>query len=87
VKEQFDGYEMKVTVLGHIQRGGSPSCFDRVLASRLGVAAIEGLRNGESRMMAGLINNKVVYTPLTQASKMHSEMDDDLFRISKILSI
>jgi 6-phosphofructokinase 1 len=51
------------------------------------VAAIEGLRNGESRMMAGLINNKVVYTPLTQASKMHSEMDDDLFRISKILSI
>jgi 6-phosphofructokinase 1 len=87
VKEQFDGYEMKVTVLGHIQRGGSPSCFDRVLASRLGVAAIEGLRNGESRMMAGLIHNKVVYTPLTQASKMHSEMDNDLFRISKILSI
>jgi 6-phosphofructokinase 1 len=87
VKEQFDGYEMKVTVLGHIQRGGSPSCFDRVLASRLGVAAIEGLRNGETRVMAGLINNKVVYTPLTQAAKMHSEIDNDLYRISKILSI
>jgi 6-phosphofructokinase 1 len=87
VKEQFDGYEMKVTILGHIQRGGSPSCFDRVLASRLGVAAIEGLKDGMSKVMAGIINNKVVYTPLTQAAKLHSDMDDDLYRISKILSI
>jgi 6-phosphofructokinase 1 len=87
VKEQFDGYEMKVTILGHIQRGGSPSCFDRVLASRLGVAAIEGLMEGKNRMMAGLINNQVVFTPLTEAAKTSSTLDHDLFRISKILSI
>lgn len=87
VQAQFDGYEMKVTILGHIQRGGSPSCFDRVLASRLGVAAIEGLLEGKNRMMAGLINNQVVFTPLTQAAKISSSLDYDLFRISKILSI
>ncbi|MEY4144308.1 MAG: hypothetical protein RLZZ335_160, partial [Bacteroidota bacterium] len=87
VQAQFDGYEMKVTILGHIQRGGSPSCFDRVLASRLGVAAIEGLLEGKNRMMAGLINNQVVFTPLTQAAKISSSLDHDLFRISKILSI
>ncbi|MBM3918198.1 MAG: 6-phosphofructokinase [Sphingomonadales bacterium] len=87
VQEQFDGYEMKVTILGHIQRGGSPSCFDRVLASRLGVAAIEGLMEGKNQMMAGLINNQVVFTPLTQAAKISSVLDHDLFRISKILSI
>jgi 6-phosphofructokinase 1 len=87
VQAQFDGYEMKVTILGHIQRGGSPSCFDRVLASRLGVAAIEGLLEGKNRMMAGLINNQVVFTPLTHAAKISSSLHHDLFRISKILSI
>jgi 6-phosphofructokinase 1 len=58
-----------------------------VLASRLGVAAIEGLLEGKNRMMAGLINNQVVFTPLTQAAKISSSLDYDLFRISKILSI
>lgn len=87
VAEQFDGYEMKVTILGHIQRGGNPSCFDRVLASRLGVAAIEGLRQGRNRVMAGIINHKVVYTPLQEAVKSRSQMDLDLVRISKILAI
>jgi len=87
VAEQFDGYEMKVTILGHIQRGGNPSCFDRVLASRLGVAAIEGLREGRNRVMAGIINHKVVYTPLQEAVKSRSQMDLDLVRISKILAI
>jgi 6-phosphofructokinase 1 len=87
VAEQFDGYEMKVTILGHIQRGGSPSYFDRVLASRLGVAAIEGLRLGQSRVMAGIINNKIVYTPIHEAVKNSTQMDLDLYRISKILAI
>ena len=87
VAEQFDGYEMKVTILGHIQRGGSPSYFDRVLASRLGVAAIEGLRQGQSRVMAGIINNKIVYTPIHEAVKNSTQMDLDLYRISKILAI
>lgn len=87
VKEQFDGYEMKVTILGHIQRGGSPSCFDRVLASRLGVAAVEGLLDGQSKMMAGVINNKIVYTPLLQATKQNPQLDPDLERIARIISI
>jgi 6-phosphofructokinase 1 len=78
---------MKVTILGHIQRGGSPSYFDRVLASRLGVAAIEGLRQGQSRVMAGIINNKVVYTPIHEAVKNPTQLDLDLYRISKILAI
>jgi 6-phosphofructokinase 1 len=87
VGEVFSEYETKVTILGHIQRGGSPSCFDRVLASRLGVAAIEGLLEGQSRVMAGLINNKIVYTPLSKATKQNPEIDSDLIRIAKILSI
>jgi 6-phosphofructokinase 1 len=87
VGEVFHDYETKVTILGHIQRGGSPSCFDRVLASRLGVAAIEGLLQGKSRVMAGMINNKLVYTPLAKATKQNPEIDLDLVRIAKILSI
>jgi 6-phosphofructokinase 1 len=87
VGEIFSDYETKVTILGHIQRGGSPSCFDRVLASRLGVAAIEGLMEGQSRVMAGFINNKIVYTPLSKATKQNPELDHDLIRMAKILSI
>lgn len=87
VGEVFSDYETKVTILGHIQRGGSPSCFDRVLASRLGVAAIEGLMEGQSRVMAGQINNKIVYTPLSKATKQNPELDHDLIRMAKILSI
>lgn len=87
VKEQFDGYEMKVAILGHIQRGGNPSCFDRVLASRLGVAAVEGLLEGNSKMMVGIVHNKIVYTPLTQATKQNPELDPDLQRIARIISI
>jgi 6-phosphofructokinase 1 len=87
VKEQFDGYEMKVAILGHIQRGGNPSCFDRVLASRLGVASVEGLLEGKSKMMVGVVHNKIVYTPLTQATKQNPELDPDLQRIARIISI
>jgi 6-phosphofructokinase 1 len=87
VNQRLNYYDTKVTVLGHIQRGGSPSCLDRVLSSRLGVAAVEGLLEGRSGVMAGLIHNKVAFTPLAEAIAKGRDLDDDLLRIAHILSI
>ncbi len=87
VKAKFDFYDTKVTILGHLQRGGSPSCFDRVLASRLGTAAVEALLAGESRKMVGQINNKIVLTDLSMAVKQDFQLDDDMVRLSNILSL
>ncbi|MFV0304112.1 MAG: 6-phosphofructokinase [Moheibacter sp.] len=84
---KFPDYEIRVTVLGHIQRGGNPSCMDRVLASRLGVAAVEGLLEGKSDVMAGLRSNKVVYTPIQEAIKKHNEIDEELIKVAEILAI
>lgn len=64
VKKYLPNYDIKVTILGHLQRGGSPTSYDRVLASKLGVSAVEGLMQGKCDVMAGVINNKVVYTPI-----------------------
>jgi 6-phosphofructokinase 1 len=79
-------YETKVTILGHIQRGGSPSCFDRNLASILGVAAVENLLKGERDCMVGIINHKVVLTPFEKAISHKLTIDEDLLRIADILS-
>lgn len=79
-------YDVRVSVLGHMQRGGSPSCFDRVLASRLGVKAVESILEGKSNFMVGLQNNKVALTPLEQAIKGKSEIDLELLRVSDIMS-
>lgn len=87
VKKQIDHYDIRVTVLGHLQRGGSPTTLDRVLASRLGVAAVEGLREGKSKMMAGIIKNSIVYTPINEAIKTEKPLSDEEFRVAKILSI
>jgi 6-phosphofructokinase 1 len=87
VKQRFAHYETRVTILGHIQRGGSPTCADRVLASRLGVAAVEGLMKGKKNVMAGIINGSVVYSPLEKAIKHNNEIDGDLLRISGMLSL
>jgi 6-phosphofructokinase 1 len=86
VKKQLPYYDIKVTILGHLQRGGSPTSFDRVLASKLGVSAIEGLLQGKKDVMAGLINNKLVFTPITKAIVDEKEVDEEDFRIAKILS-
>ncbi len=86
VRQKFPHLESKVTILGHIQRGGSPSCLDRVLASQLGVAAIEGLLEGKSSVMAGVVNNKVVFTSFHEAINNKAEIDLELIRISKILA-
>ena len=87
VESNLPEYDVRVSVLGHMQRGGSPSCFDRVLASRLGVKAVESLLEGKSNLMAGIIADKITLTPLEQAIKGHSEIDRELLRVSDIVSI
>jgi 6-phosphofructokinase 1 len=87
VESNFPEYDVRVSVLGHMQRGGAPSCFDRVLASRLGVKAVESLLEGESNYMVGLLADKIVLTPLEQAIKGDSEIDKELLRVSDIMSI
>lgn len=86
IEENFPEYDIRVSVLGHMQRGGSPSCFDRVLASRLGVKAVESLLEGKSNFMVGILNDKVALTPLEQAIKGHSEIDRELLRVSDIMT-
>jgi 6-phosphofructokinase 1 len=79
--------EFKVTTLGHIQRGGNPTARDRVLASRCGMAAIEGLINGESNCMAGVVNGEVVYTPFADCIGRTKELKADHLKLIEILSI
>ena len=80
-------YDARVSVLGHMQRGGSPSCFDRVLASKLGVNAVESLLDGKSHGMVGLINGKIVSTDIEEAIKNTHDINRELLRISDILSV
>lgn len=87
VETNLPEYEVRVSVLGHMQRGGSPSCFDRVLASRLGVKAVESLMEGKSNFMVGMINDKVALTPLLKAIKGKTEIDRELLRVSEIMSV
>jgi 6-phosphofructokinase 1 len=86
VNENMPEYDVRVSVLGHLQRGGSPSCFDRVLASRMGVRAVEDLISGKSNYMVGLLNDKINVTPLEQAVKGKSEINKELIRVSDIMS-
>lgn len=87
VNEKYAQYETRVTVLGHIQRGGTPSAADRVLASRMGVAAVEGILAGHDDVAVGIVNDKVMYTPLFEASTKKVRLSDEELRISNILSI
>jgi len=86
VTKNLPDYDAKVTVLGHIQRGGSPSCFDRVLASRLCVRAVELLLDGKTDLMVGFLNNRIEATSLESALKSKPDFNKDLLRISDILS-
>lgn len=85
--ERNNYFDIKVTILGHLQRGGTPTYFDRVLASKMGVAAVEGLLKGEKDVMVGILNNKIVYNDFDTIMKHHHEIDSESLRISKILSI
>ena len=79
--------DMRVTTLGHIQRGGVPTAYDRILASRLGLGALEGLMNGEKNVMAGVVNNELVYTPFRDTIRLPKPINEDLLRMVKILSV
>ncbi|MDY0160367.1 MAG: 6-phosphofructokinase [Bacteroidales bacterium] len=86
MKKEIPDYDMRVTILGHIQRGGSPSAFDRYLASRLGVAAVEALVDDQRSIMVGLINRKVAHVPFNQTIKHHKDIDRSLLNLLYVLN-
>lgn len=87
VKNRFPHYDVRISVLGHIQRGGSPTCMDRVLASRLGVAAVEGLLAGRKGEMVGLEGGVIRYNEFAHAIKHIDHVDSSLLKIAEILSL
>ncbi len=87
VNENLPEYEVRVSVLGHMQRGGSPSCFDRVLASRMGVKAVESLLEGKADVMVGLVKDKIITSSIEEAIKSSHSINKELLRISDILSV
>jgi len=86
VEEHLPIYDVRVSVLGHMQRGGSPSCYDRVLASRMGVKAVEALLEGKTNLMVGVRNNELILTPIEKAIKGHTKLDKELIRVSDIMT-
>ena len=86
IEETLPKYETRVSVLGHIQRGGTPSCFDRVLGTQLGVKAVESLIEGNDGNMVGVENGKIIFTPLDKALKGKSKINKELLRISQIMN-
>lgn len=86
-KMKYPDYDIRVSVLGHLQRGGDPSCYDRVLASRLGVAAVEALVGGKKELMAGIKGNEVIFTPFEEAIRKHNEINKDLIKIADITAV
>lgn len=87
VEDNLPEYDVRVSVLGHMQRGGAPSCFDRVLASRMGVHAVELLIDGKSNVMVGLQNGKMKTTPLENAIKENNPISKEILRVSDIMSV
>ena len=86
VEENFPQYDVRVTVLGHIQRGGSPTAFDRILASRLGVASVEALLDDQKSVMVGISNDSVELIPFNKAIKYDKEVNTKLLDTIHILS-
>ncbi len=87
VKKEFPGYDVRVSILGHLQRGGSPTARDRILASRTGVGAIEAIMQGQRNVMIGVRNNEIVYVPFSEAIRSDKPMDKKLFQVLNELSI
>ncbi|AXT53549.1 6-phosphofructokinase [Aquimarina sp. BL5] len=87
VEENLEDYEVRVSVLGHIQRGGAPSCYDRVLASKLGVGAVETLLEGKSEVMIGIVHKTVTIVPLTTALEKRTHKHDRLIKVADITSV
>ena len=87
VRKEYPEYDVRVTILGHLQRGGRPSAYDRILASRLGVAAVEALKEGQRNIMVGIKNDQVVYVPIAKAVKIDKPIDRELINVLTVLSI
>ena len=87
IHQQYPDYDIRVTILGHIQRGGSPTASDRMLASRMGVAAIDALLDEQRSIMIGIINDELVHVPFTKAIKDDKQVKDDYINVLQILSI
>ena len=87
VRKEYPEYDVRVSILGHLQRGGRPSAFDRILASRLGVASIEALKEGQRNIMLGVANDEIVYIPFERAIKKSKPIDRDLIKVLNELSI
>lgn len=87
IKNMDDSYDIKVTVLGHLQRGGTPTVYDRLIASRMGVAGVEALLEGKKDIMVGIVNDKISFTPLKKAVKEHNTLNDELLKVIEKLSI
>lgn len=87
VKREYPQYDARVTILGHLQRGGSPSAIDRILASRLGSAAITALQEGQRNVMIGVRNGEIVYVPFSQAISHTKKLSHDMIDLVRVLSI
>ncbi len=86
IKSRLPNFDTRVCILGHIQRGGSPTCIDRLIASRMGYSAVECLIEGRHNVMVGIINNKMAYTPLEKAVKAKQRISNEWMKIVKILA-
>ena len=86
VEENLPDYDVRVSVLGHMQRGGAPSCYDRVLASRMGVKAVETLLEGQTNLMVGILANNLILTPIEKAIKGSTKINKELIRVSEIMT-
>ena len=86
IKERIPGFDIRVAILGHIQRGGAPSSMDRLIASRMGYSAVECLMEGKHNVMIGIVNNKMHYTPLDKAVKAKQRISEEWLKIVKILA-
>ena len=87
VKKEFPGFDVRVSILGHLQRGGRPSARDRILASRTGYGAIEAIMQGQRNIMIGIHNDSVVYIPLSEAIRSDKPFDKKLIKVLDVLSI
>ena len=86
IKERLPNADIRVCILGHIQRGGSPSCLDRLIASRMGYSAVECLIEGRHNVMVGIVNNRMSFTPLEKAVKAKQKINNEWLKIVKILA-
>ena len=87
VRKEYPQYDVRVTILGHLQRGGTPTAFDRILASRLGYASIEALKEGQRNVMVGIHDDEIVYVPIDRAVKKDKPIDRELITVLGVLSI